>query len=280
MDPDNNHGPPSAGPIPQNPVPDLRIMEEFLQAPTKGVGDAIVVPVVLANQFKLKVRLLNLVTTISFHGFANDDPHPHIRRPQGALPSNTIPNPQEDIKVITTQSGITLAGPSVPPPNRPPSSKEVERDPELTIDHVYISSSERRPFLRTAHALVDVHREELTLRVGDENLIFDVESTSKYPHKHGDDNLTPSSDPVVTSLSPPLTPFKDSYFLLEETDAFLALDDSIPPEIDNVIYDSKGDILFLDKLLNDHPIRDLPPKELKNDETKTTKSSIKEPPKL
>ncbi|GKD01251.1 reverse transcriptase domain-containing protein [Tanacetum coccineum] len=62
-------------------------------------------------------------------------------RPQGALPSKTIPNPQEDIKVITTRSGITLAGPSVPPPN-PPSSNEVERDPKPTIDQVHISSSE------------------------------------------------------------------------------------------------------------------------------------------
>ncbi|GJS03400.1 reverse transcriptase domain-containing protein [Tanacetum coccineum] len=63
-------------------------------------------------------------------------------RPQGALPSNTIPNPREDIKVITTQSGITLAGPSVPSPNPPSSSKEVERDPEPTMDQVHISSSE------------------------------------------------------------------------------------------------------------------------------------------
>ncbi|GKC14737.1 hypothetical protein Tco_1011519, partial [Tanacetum coccineum] len=34
----------------------------------------------------------------------------------GSLPSNTIPNPREDLKAITTQSGATLAGPSVPPP--------------------------------------------------------------------------------------------------------------------------------------------------------------------
>ncbi|GJW41880.1 reverse transcriptase domain-containing protein [Tanacetum coccineum] len=103
-----------------------------------------------------------------------------------------------------------------------------------------------RPFLRTACALVDVYGEELTLRVGDEKITFNVASTSKYPHKHGDDP-TPSSDLVVTSLSPSLTPFGDSDFLLEETDAFLALDDSIPPEIDNRIYDSEGDILFLEK---------------------------------
>ncbi|GKC75987.1 hypothetical protein Tco_1126761, partial [Tanacetum coccineum] len=33
-------------------------------------------------------------------------------RPQGALPSNTIPNPREEIKEITTLSGNVLAGPS------------------------------------------------------------------------------------------------------------------------------------------------------------------------
>ncbi|GJY24911.1 reverse transcriptase domain-containing protein [Tanacetum coccineum] len=91
---------------------------------------------------------------------------------------------------------------------------------------------------------------------------------------------TLSSDLVVASLSPYLTPFEDSDFLLEETDTFLTLDDSIPPEIDNGIYDSEGYIIFLEKLLNDDPTKDLPPKELKNNETKTTKSPIEEPPEL
>ncbi|GJX95767.1 reverse transcriptase domain-containing protein [Tanacetum coccineum] len=49
-------------------------------------------------------------------------------RPHGALPSNTIPNPREEIKAITTRSGIVLAGPSVPPPPLSSSSKGVERD--------------------------------------------------------------------------------------------------------------------------------------------------------
>ncbi|GKD79107.1 reverse transcriptase domain-containing protein [Tanacetum coccineum] len=46
-----------------------------------------------------------------------------------------------------------------------------------------------RPFLRTARALIDVHEEELTLRVGDAKLIFNVESTSKYTHKHRDESI-------------------------------------------------------------------------------------------
>ena len=63
-----------------NPAHDLRPMEELLQAPIDGVGDAIVVPAILANQFEIKIGLLNLVTSISFHGFENDDPHAHVRR--------------------------------------------------------------------------------------------------------------------------------------------------------------------------------------------------------
>ncbi|GJW21820.1 reverse transcriptase domain-containing protein [Tanacetum coccineum] len=74
----NVQGPPPAGP--NFPAPDLRSMEELLQAPTDGVGDAIIIPPNLANQFELKIGLLNLVTAIAFHGFENDDPYSHILR--------------------------------------------------------------------------------------------------------------------------------------------------------------------------------------------------------
>nr|GEU34627.1 reverse transcriptase domain-containing protein [Tanacetum cinerariifolium] len=50
-----------------------------------------------------------------------------------SLPSNTVPNPQEDLKAITTRSGVTLAGPSVSPSS---SSKEVDREPEKKMDQV------------------------------------------------------------------------------------------------------------------------------------------------
>ncbi|GJT52767.1 retrovirus-related pol polyprotein from transposon TNT 1-94 [Tanacetum coccineum] len=58
---------------------DTRTMSELLQAPTKGYRDAIVIPAILAENFKLKVRLLQLVTSSQFHGFERDDPHAHIR---------------------------------------------------------------------------------------------------------------------------------------------------------------------------------------------------------
>ncbi|GJS46888.1 hypothetical protein Tco_0597009 [Tanacetum coccineum] len=339
-------------------------------------------------------------------------------RPQDELPSNTVPNPREEVKFITTQSGMTLVGPSVPPPPHSSSSKEVERDLETTTNQIpeqnphqppilypsrlnkdklqdksdirihkflkmfkklhfnicfaealahmpkcakmlkdllnnkekllelantllnencfavllkklpkklrdpgkflipcdfneleefmvlddlgkFMFSSEfivvhydvdprvplilGRPFLKTTRALVYVHGEELILRVEDEKLTFNVDSTLKYPHKHGNESInmidiidttckdhfhkvlkvyklihplsgspTPSSDPIVASLFPSFTSFGDSDSLLEESDAILALE-SIPHDIDNGIHDSKGDILFLEKLLEGEP---------------------------
>ncbi|GJY52515.1 hypothetical protein Tco_0443362 [Tanacetum coccineum] len=54
-------------------------MVELLQAPTEGYGDAIVIPANLAENFKLKHGLLNLVTSKQFYGFEKEDPHIHIR---------------------------------------------------------------------------------------------------------------------------------------------------------------------------------------------------------
>ncbi|GJR86999.1 hypothetical protein Tco_0211010 [Tanacetum coccineum] len=75
----------------------------------------------------------------------------------------------------------------------------------------------------------------------------------------------------------------DSDCLLEETDAFLSLDDSIPPGIDDDTYNLEGDILFLERLLDDDPSPDLPPTPypvcLINDAEKI-KPSIEDPPDL
>nr|GEX61039.1 reverse transcriptase domain-containing protein [Tanacetum cinerariifolium] len=78
-------------------------------------------------------------------------------------------------------------------------------------------------------------------------------------------NPTPSTKPIVSISSLTFTPFGDSEFLLEETDAFLAIyDEPILPEIDNSYYDSEGDILLLEEFLNDDPSSPpLPPQELK-----------------
>ncbi|GJS08286.1 reverse transcriptase domain-containing protein [Tanacetum coccineum] len=54
-------------------------MAELLEAPTEGYEDAIVIPAILAENFKLKHGLLNLVTSKQFYGFVKEDPRAHIR---------------------------------------------------------------------------------------------------------------------------------------------------------------------------------------------------------
>nr|GFC68371.1 reverse transcriptase domain-containing protein [Tanacetum cinerariifolium] len=56
-------------------------------------------------------------------------------------------------------------------------------------------------------------------------------------------------------------------------------DDSIPTGIDNSLYDPEGDILFLEKLLNEDPFQ-LPPMDLKLAEETKVKSSVEEPLEL
>nr|GEW96165.1 reverse transcriptase domain-containing protein [Tanacetum cinerariifolium] len=88
-------------------------------------------------------------------------------------------------------------------------------------------------------------------------------------------NPTPYYNPIISTSSPTLTPFGDSDFLLEEVDAFFALeDDPTSREVDHSYYDTEGDILLLEAFLNDDPSLP-PPTEAKND-----KSSIDEPPEV
>ncbi|GJU26383.1 reverse transcriptase domain-containing protein [Tanacetum coccineum] len=174
-------------------------------------------------------------------------------------------------------------------------------------------------FLKTGRALIDVYEGELTLRVGKEAVTFNLDQTSRYSANYNDmmanqidvidmaceeysqevlgfsdviasGNPTPYYDPIVSTSSPTLIPFEDSDFLLEEVDAFLALeDDPTSPEVDHSYYDPEGDILLLEAFLNDDP--SLPPttqgnympeiqKELKVCEAKNDKSLIDEPPEV
>nr|GEX17125.1 reverse transcriptase domain-containing protein [Tanacetum cinerariifolium] len=93
-------------------------------------------------------------------------------------------------------------------------------------------------------------------------------------------NPTPFMEPIFSTSSPTLTPFGDSNFLLEETNAFQAIEDEpISPKINDSYYDSKRDILLFYVFLNDDPSSPLlPPQELKVAEPKNEKYSIDEPP--
>nr|GEU73498.1 hypothetical protein [Tanacetum cinerariifolium] len=169
-----------------------------------------------------------------------------------------------------------------------------------------------RSFLKTGKALIDVFEGELTLRVSKEAITFNLDQTSRYSANYNDmtanhidmaceeylqevlgfsdviasGNPTPYYDPIVSTTSSTLTLFENSDFLLEEVDAFLAIeDDPTSPEVYQSYVDTDRDILLLKAFLNDDP--SLPPpnqgnylpevrKELKICEAKSNKSSIDE----
>ncbi|GJY20139.1 reverse transcriptase domain-containing protein [Tanacetum coccineum] len=63
-----------------------------------------------------------------------------LKRPHGALPSNTEPNPREQVNSIMTRSGLTIAEPSIPPYVPPTPRVEVEKEPEILMDEVQITT--------------------------------------------------------------------------------------------------------------------------------------------
>nr|GEY28289.1 reverse transcriptase domain-containing protein [Tanacetum cinerariifolium] len=400
---------------------DTHTMLELLQAPTEGYKDAIVHPPFLADNFELKVGLLQLVTSSQFHGFERDDPYAHIRwfnkiastlkyknvsndaiklmlfpfSLEGAVRTwlekepprsihtwedlrfdetfseawdrfkdllhkcphhgflelhqidtfyNALTQSDQDSlntasggnllnrtprdaltiiknklkvrtlrnKLIVSKVSTTTSYPS-PSPDVTALTEiikklEVEREPEVTRDKVQtlnlgstthvqplviqvpipepnvspktnlkpsiphplrlngqklrektntdfvvvdydvnprVPLTLGRPFLRMDHALVDVHGKELILRDGDEKLIFHADSTSKHPHKHGNDT-TPLSDSF-----PSLIHFKTSVSLLVEFTDELTLLDLFP--LGNEDFDLEVDLRKIEYLLNQDP---------------------------
>nr|GEX38056.1 reverse transcriptase domain-containing protein [Tanacetum cinerariifolium] len=141
-----------------------------------------------------------------------------------------------------------------------------------------------RPFLRTGRALIDVYDAESinqidVIDVACEEYVQDIlgffdNSKSGSP--------TPTLDLIISSSSPSFTPFKESDFILEEIETFLRTPYDLS-NLDEDYYDTEGDILYLEKLLNEDSSLNLPSvktEDLKQDDATMTKPSIDEPPEL
>nr|GEW20931.1 reverse transcriptase domain-containing protein [Tanacetum cinerariifolium] len=203
----------------------------------------------------------------------------------GAYQGNTITNPKEELKGITTHSETAYQGPTITTTSSslPPV---VEHETEATKDMVHPTNNGStkdlcrgasdlvilmgmelkvfdfdanprvplilgRSFLKVGRALIDVFEGELTLRVGKEAITFNLDQTSRYSANYN--NMTANRIGVIDMACE-----EYSDFLLEEVDAFLALDDDpTSPEVDQSYVDTEGDILLLESFLNDDP--SLPP---------------------
>nr|GEX54118.1 reverse transcriptase domain-containing protein [Tanacetum cinerariifolium] len=197
------------------------------------------------------------------------------------LPGNTITNPKEDLKGITTRSGTAYQGPTIPTtsyslpqnklslPDLSPTCMTLELVDHLISCLVGVSKDVfikvgtfhfpfdfvvldfdadprvpliiGRSFLKTGRALIDVFEGELTLRVGKEVITFNLDQTSRYSANYND--MMANRIDVIDMAS------------------FLNDDPSLPPP-------NQGNYL--------PQVR----KELKICKAKTDKSSIDEPPEV
>nr|GEV10476.1 reverse transcriptase domain-containing protein [Tanacetum cinerariifolium] len=242
----------------------------------------------------------------------------------GTLPSNTIANPKSELKAITTRSGVSYDGPLIPPPvveNAPEATKGTviptnngnteDVQPQAVPSKPVTSEPTNTP---KKLSLLDLTPTCMTLELADRSIsrpvgvaedvyvkvgsfhfltdfvVVDFDADPRevlgFSDTISSGNPTPCYDPIVSSTSPTLTSFGDSDFLLEEVDAFLAIEDEPTlSQFPQSYLDPEGDILLLEAFLNDDPSS--PPlnqrnylpevrKELKIYEAKTDKSSVDE----
>nr|GFD26737.1 reverse transcriptase domain-containing protein [Tanacetum cinerariifolium] len=114
-----------------------------------------------------------------------------------------------------------------------------------------------RPFLSTAHAIIDVHERVIILRLDKQSLTLKCADTPSISYNN------------FQSLNKiDFIDAGESDFYSEEIENFLN-DDSIPIGIENSVFDMEEDILFLENLLSEDPLPLINPNQ--------TKSSIEEP---
>nr|GFA32948.1 reverse transcriptase domain-containing protein [Tanacetum cinerariifolium] len=220
-----------------------------------------------------------------------------------SLPSNTILNPKGEAKAITTRSdlgaSINLIPLSIWKKLRLPTLNDTKMVLELAdrtiskptgvAENVFVKVGQfyfpadfvvldfvadpriplilGRPFLSTAHALIDVYEGEIILRHDDQSLTLKCGDTPSISYNNfkslnkvdlidatceeysqevlgfvdvvSDDVSTPYYEPIILNSLQNLTPFNASDFLLlEEADAFIAIDDEpISSNIDATYYD-------------------------------------------
>ncbi|GJT81870.1 reverse transcriptase domain-containing protein [Tanacetum coccineum] len=161
----------------------------------------------------------------------------------GTLPGNTVTNPREDLKGITTRSGVAYQGPPIP------TSSVVKPIPEVTKDQVHPSwRTNTAPWIGiecftlavSVLALINSHSvwENLSLFL-----------TYSYLH---DTRTLPDR-----SISKPMGIAKDNLSVKKSLFLGIAM---IPdcPAYNPFYYDPEGDILILEGILNSEPPPPLP----------------------
>nr|GFB72720.1 reverse transcriptase domain-containing protein [Tanacetum cinerariifolium] len=132
----------------------------------------------------------------------------------GTLPGNTVTNPKEDLKGITTRSGVAYKGPTIPA-----ASKVVKQGTEVTKDQVQTPSSQS-----TAHVQPPVTQSETPVS---EPIAAPVSApmpnlkpSIPYPSRHDNERRREQANEQIDKF---YEIFKDMSFEISFTDALILM---------------------------------------------------------
>ncbi|GJZ53117.1 hypothetical protein Tco_0608002 [Tanacetum coccineum] len=177
---------------------DNRTMAQMLQAPIEGYEDAIVVPPINASNFELKQSLIDLVAK-SFNSY-----HTNQASSSSSLPSNTIPNPRNEAKAITTRSGVSYDGPPIPPP-------VVEKEPEVTKDTELPSTEDIQP-----QVVQDLGKDKEPIK--EPSLAQKTKTSLPYPSRLAKEKIREKDDILASKF---MEIFRNLHFELSFADALI-----------------------------------------------------------
>nr|GEV66002.1 reverse transcriptase domain-containing protein [Tanacetum cinerariifolium] len=134
----------------------------------------------------------------------------------GTLPSNTITNPKEDFKGITTRSGVAYKGPTIPTP-----SKFVKQGTKVTKDQVQTLSSQS-----TAPVQPPVVQSKTQTPVSEpvvapvSALMPNLKPSIPYPSRHDNERRRDQANEQIEKF---YKIFKDMSFKISFTDALILM---------------------------------------------------------
>nr|GEX68236.1 reverse transcriptase domain-containing protein [Tanacetum cinerariifolium] len=202
----------------------------------------------------------------------------HSPSGSGSLPSDTVANPRGDVIAITTRSGVAYEGPSILPTSSS-LPMEVKQEPEVTNEKPYPKPLIPYPLRLNNQKLQEkTNNQMLKFLSIFQRLHFDLSFADALLHMP---KFT-STFKSLLSNTEKLFELARSDFIFEEIETCLRTPDKLS-NLDDDYYNTKGDILYLEKLLNEDPSLNHPSmknEDLKQVEVTMTKPLIEEQPEL
>nr|GEX83096.1 RNA-directed DNA polymerase [Tanacetum cinerariifolium] len=262
--PNNIQGPPPAGP--NIPAPDLRPMEELLQTPTDGVGDAIVVPPFLLDSLNSTAsgNFLTINTKEALSIIKNKSKE--VERDPKMITDHVLPESTTRVPPLVVRPSLVsrsfelpspVSSPSEPPKRNPHILSDKEKllglaNTSLTKNYpaVLLKKLPEKlgdlgkflitcdfPELEKCMALADLGSSINLMPISIWKKLMFPELVLNRMTLDLANRPTPSSDLMVKSLSPSPTPCGDNDSLMEETDTLFSHFNDSSPDYETFFFD-------------------------------------------